>query len=197
MSCSIPECGQPPRARGWCSTHYQRWRQHGDPLTTTAGPGAGVLERAHLAAEELAAGERACKSCGQVKPLQEYAPSSTNRAGRQVSCRPCRKAYLAQQHQRRKNTDQQRHSRRWRDAYLRRTYGLSIDQYDALATAQGGRCATCGRPADLVVDHCHDSGRRRELICNDCNLALGHVRDDPAVLLALVAYLERHSVAAG
>ena len=32
-TCSIPDCGRPHKARGWCNTHYEAWRQHGDPLT--------------------------------------------------------------------------------------------------------------------------------------------------------------------
>lgn len=34
-ACSIPDCGKPSIARGWCSRHYTRWHRHGDPLATT------------------------------------------------------------------------------------------------------------------------------------------------------------------
>lgn len=92
------------------------------------------------------------------------------------------------------------HYQRWRrervgkSEHLRRTYGLTEDEYDALLASQDSRCAVCRRESDrLVVDHCHDSGRVRGILCGQCNLALGLVRDDPEVLAGLIAYLESHS----
>lgn len=35
LKCSVPDCPKPPRTRGWCSAHYERWRIHGSPLGST------------------------------------------------------------------------------------------------------------------------------------------------------------------
>lgn len=56
-------------------------------------------------------------------------------------------------------------------------------------------CEVCGyKPAEggrgLHFDHCHETGKFRGWLCNWCNLALGHVKDDPARLRALISYLE-------
>jgi Recombination endonuclease VII len=77
-----------------------------------------------------------------------------------------------------------------RRAQLRR-YGISLAEYDALLEKQGGACAICRkRPKGrLCVDHCHVTGMVRGLLCNECNGALGYLKDDQASLVAALAYL--------
>lgn len=77
---------------------------------------------------------------------------------------------------------------------LRLEYGLSLAEFDAMASAQGGRCAVCSivPPASEVlhVDHDHETGAIRGLLCNTCNRALGMFGDDLDRVRAAVAYLE-------
>lgn len=102
--------------------------------------------------------------------------------------------------QRRANAD----PRRSKDARLRKQYGITIEQYDAMLEVQGGVCAICGEPETsrnqhgvrgLAVDHCHTHGNVRSLLCAACNLAIGHMREDRAYAEKLLAYVERRSVA--
>jgi len=65
--------------------------------------------------------------------------------------------------------------------------------YDKNRRSPIGRCACCGIYAMLVRDHDHRSGKSRELICNNCNLALGHTRDSIVNLKCLISYLEKHN----
>jgi len=59
---------------------------------------------------------------------------------------------------------------------LRRSYGLSKDDYWMLWAEQGGMCAICGKSdIKLSVDHDHKTGKIRGLLCQPCNLILGHV----------------------
>lgn len=84
----------------------------------------------------------------------------------------------------------------WRDWWLRRKYGLTGEQYDQMLAGQGGRCALCGDESNgrtWHVDHCHDSGKVRGLLCDLCNRGLGHFRDNAGVLRRAVAYLEAHA----
>jgi hypothetical protein len=85
--------------------------------------------------------------------------------------------------------------RQLRDGYYRRTYGLSADEVDAMLTTQGGGCAICGRLPErlgsLHVDHDHEHGHLRGLLCIGCNQGLGQFRDDPELLLAAAEYLRR------
>lgn len=82
-----------------------------------------------------------------------------------------------------------------RAARLRIKYGLSVQEFDSLLEQQGGKCAICPaavgdkRGLPLYVDHCHDSGAVRGLLCADCNFGLGKFRDDPALLIKAAEYL--------
>jgi hypothetical protein len=79
----------------------------------------------------------------------------------------------------------------WRERELKNEYGLTLAEVDAMKQAQGGKCLICDREASLVVDHCHVSGQVRGLLCNRCNIGLGHFTDDPALLRVAALYLER------
>jgi hypothetical protein len=59
-----------------------------------------------------------------------------------------------------------------------------------MMTDQGGRCGICGRDdTDLVIDHDHQTGRVRGLLCNNCNSGLGFLGDDPAHFIAAAAWV--------
>jgi hypothetical protein len=70
---------------------------------------------------------------------------------------------------------------------------MSNADYDAMYERQGGRCAICEqhRPKQkLVVDHNHKTGNVRKLLCLHCNTLIGYAREDIAILLSAVAYLQ-------
>ena len=77
---------------------------------------------------------------------------------------------------------------------MRRKYGITQADYDAMLANQGGGCAICGRKPgkiSLHVDHVHGSDKIRGLLCFRCNNALGDLNDSPAFLERAVAYLSR------
>jgi hypothetical protein len=78
-----------------------------------------------------------------------------------------------------------------KEARLRSTYGLTAEDFDAIAASQDYACAICeDSEAELVVDHCHATQKCRALLCNKCNLALGFLRDDPKLALRAAEYLK-------
>jgi len=81
------------------------------------------------------------------------------------------------------------YNREWR---LRNQYGISPIEYRDMLVGQAGRCLICLRvPShDLHVDHDHETGAVRGLLCRDCNSMLGLARDDRARLLRAAHYLE-------
>lgn len=78
-----------------------------------------------------------------------------------------------------------------RRSHLKRTYNLTLEQYDDLITSQAGVCAICGLPDEkrLHVDHIAGTKQVRGLLCRSCNLGLGHFDHSLDRLLGAVAYL--------
>lgn len=77
---------------------------------------------------------------------------------------------------------------------LKRNYGITLTQFNALLDQQNGVCAICGGPPTRRgwhVDHDHQTGVIRGILCNGCNIGLGGMRDNPAVLRSAAAYIER------
>ena len=79
-----------------------------------------------------------------------------------------------------------------------RLYGLSLPDFNAMAAAQGNRCAICGSPdprdkRGWHVDHDHETSRVRGLLCSACNRGLGGFRDDTEALLKAIEYLRSHN----
>lgn len=125
--------------------------------------------------------------------------------GSQPHCPACTVA-LAQESRQRKNAARRveanpaRKQINLRDL-LKKRYGLTLEQHAEMLVRQNGRCAICGDPPDpngvrassrLHVDHDHETGQNRELLCNRCNRGVGYFRDDPNLLRAAAEYIARH-----
>lgn len=77
-----------------------------------------------------------------------------------------------------------------RRVHLRRKYGITPEEYDELLERQGGTCALCPATQRLCVDHDHDTGRIRGLLCAAHNRSLGTLGDTPGALRRVLGYLE-------
>lgn len=94
-----------------------------------------------------------------------------------------------------------------RDYRLLAKYGITGEEYDAMEREQDGKCAICKQPERrygshgkvkrLAVDHCHETGKVRGLLCADCNTAIGLLGDNPERVEAARAYLVGKSVRGG
>lgn len=77
---------------------------------------------------------------------------------------------------------------------LLRQYGISERQYKLLMTEQDGLCAICSMPFEEVkpgVDHNHETGEVRGLLCSNCNTGIGMFKDDPYILNEAANYLRK------
>ena len=84
-----------------------------------------------------------------------------------------------------------------RNNWLKRNYGISLEQYNELFARQKGCCAICDKHQSeqkrvMAVDHCHSTKAVRGLLCFECNTALGKFRDNPGYLIKAMAYLKAH-----
>jgi hypothetical protein len=126
-----------------------------------------------------------CPACDTIKPLDDFGTRTGPRTGRVSYCYPC--------FNRIKEASRQRVHGGSRNYHLRRRYGITAADADAMSAAQGGRCALCReRPAEHV-DHDHLTGQVRGMLCFCCNQGLGNFRDRADVLQAAIGYLETHS----
>lgn len=165
----------------------------------------------------MAFGEiKMCSKCQTVKKVHEFTKDSKAKDGLDSWCRSCKRAYnsspaakaAAQKWYYKgggkvRKADYQRGVRLprreaepYRFQVLRRKYGLSPQDYTKLLEAQGGKCAICGRAdpgrgKEWPVDHDHNTGAVRGLLCWKCNSALGMLRDSPELCEAAARYLRR------
>lgn len=129
-----------------------------------------------------------CTKCGAAKPDEEFYrdPRNPGRRHRQSWCRSCMRG----NYRRWRDSDPSRAARVARRSNLKSSYGITVEQYEALADAQGRACAICRKGKKLLVDHDHATGAVRGLLCLKCNSALGSLGDDVAGLRRALAYLE-------
>ena len=131
-----------------------------------------------------------CPQCGETKDRAEFGVRTNGYS--KSWCRPCEATAMRD----RPPTDRDALRARNRRTGLLRSYGLTVEQYDAMAAAQGGLCAICGereegRNGFLYVDHCHATNWIRGLLCSRCNHGIGHMRDNATLLRAAAAYVDR------
>lgn len=77
-----------------------------------------------------------------------------------------------------------------------RMYGIDVPDYDRMLEEQGGGCYVCGKEPEerkaLHIDHDHDTGKVRGLLCANHNRGLGLFNDDPMLIIKTLEYLVRN-----
>jgi hypothetical protein len=123
-----------------------------------------------------------CRDCGLTKPLEDFPRNKNSKDGRHTYCKQCHNA-------RGRETIQRLHGNS-RHYHLKKRYGIGADEFDELVRLQGGVCAICGRDNPEHVDHSHETGEVRGILCFNCNGGLGQFRDSVDALRAAALYLE-------
>jgi hypothetical protein len=118
-------------------------------------------------------GFRWCPTCRQAVPIEDYTRNAASATGFGGHCKRC-------------------HNEQSKDAYLLRVHGISRAEVDAMRAAQDDQCAICGDETPEHLDHDHESGLIRALLCQRCNQGLDMFRDSPSFLRAAADYIEQH-----
>lgn len=150
----------------------------------------------------LGEGQKQCTRCGLVKPFEDFPEDKRMLSGRQSACRACARERSAQWREKnperyealKKQGRSERQKLRRFEVHLQQTYEMTLVDYQEILARQNGLCAVCrnlhvGRGSRLHVDHCHETGRVRGLLCGNCNTAIGLLKEDPALFEAAVRYL--------
>jgi Autographiviridae endonuclease VII len=160
-----------------------------------------------------------CKVCGATKPATDFYANATCKDGVRPDCKECNLAARAakyaanpqpyidrvkkwqQANPERLNAYRREYRQRPdrkaadREGHLKRKFGITLADYDRLLDEQGGVCAICGeaRPEErtLHVDHDHETGVIRGLLCFRCNNSLGDLREDVELFRRATDYLDR------
>ncbi len=198
-TCTVEECREDVVGRGLCRKHYMRWQRWGNPEEPDhrsmrdrnrcsvegcdeQAHGSGLCsthyrQRARDDDPEVGPFQRSCEWC-ETEFLGRYKDRS----------RFCSRACA----QRARNQTPEQKQRNLDRYYLRR-YGITKDEAAGLKAAG---CDICGRTEvsgrwenNLHIDHDHETGKIRGVLCHGCNVSLGHFNDDPELLAKAIAYL--------
>jgi hypothetical protein len=137
---------------------------------------------------------RTCKVCNQEKLFSDFPKRSGYKDGIRPNCRVCYREYQNNSHHLHKHKHPHDYEKD-KDSKLKRAYGIGYAEYLKMLEAQNMSCAICGtddtgRRKAFHVDHCHDTGKVRGLLCGNCNSGIGNLRDDVGLLRRAIDYLE-------
>lgn len=142
---------------------------------------------------------KTCAVCNQNKNRDFFTRHNCRGDGLSQFCKECtsikyRKLYS-------ENRDKE--NKRRYQSYLKTKYGITLEQKEQLFKAQGRVCAVCnsdnvgrsisGKDVKWPVDHDHKTGKVRGILCHNCNMALGNVKESIDTLKQLISYLEKHN----
>jgi len=146
--------------------------------------------------------QKVCGSCKEEKFLFDFSKSVRHRLGRSSRCKECLNSQRRQALRKRglkrplgvsKEPNYRREKRR------SRSYGLSSISFKTMYDAQNGKCGICFNNMEFLakttcVDHDHDNGNIRGILCMKCNLGLGHFEDNIEKMKSAIEYIKKHSV---
>lgn len=215
--CSIDGCGKSIKSLGLCQNHYMRQWMYGRTDKINSG-----LKRRHphyviwfhrkqtgvLAPEWLDfwqfvkdIGDRPGKNFVLIR-LDEKPYGPKNFKWQETLRREpgeTKKTWYARKWQSRRKAFPNYED----DRALRRKYGMTLPEYEKMLFSQNGVCFICKEEEKafdartngikrLSVDHCHNTGKNRKLLCSYCNHALGNVKDSIEILTSMIDYLKLH-----
>jgi hypothetical protein len=131
-----------------------------------------------------------CVKCAEEKPRDAFPRCAAKRNGLSSWCKEC-----TNERQRKRWTDGKGNKdSRWKSR-IKHRYGLSKEGFDKLWDANNGRCHICTTQLTVehsgyAIDHNHETGEVRGLLCPTCNSGLGHFKDSIGVLEAAIEYLK-------
>lgn len=175
-TCSIPGCARTHEAKGLCSAHYMRVQRHGVPDFRPRPRPSYTRE-----------GLKICSKCKTPKELGEFIKDPVK--GPKSWCKECSNAVQKDRYE----VDVNRR-RSKKEGNIKLKYGLTPEAWKGLFEKQQGVCAICKNPETqnkrISVDHDHQTGKVRGLLCNNCNRGLGLLKDSLHTLVAAVEYLK-------
>ena len=136
-----------------------------------------------------------CTKCNEVKPQIDFVKSNTTKSGYRGCCKLCFNAYYAKRREEKYEQVREYEKKFHRARRLKYEYGITEEYYSNLISLQNNSCVICSTSFTITpakIDHCHTSGIVRGLLCNTCNLGLGHFKDKKELLQNAINYLNQY-----
>lgn len=149
--------------------------------------------------ELLEKGFKYCPTCERVLEITNF---STKKVGTGIAshCRECSNDFARERNsipkvKKEREAYYETRKLKLRDSKLRRQYGIGLEDYDKFLAKQGYKCIICGKTKEengkaLAVDHDHNTGMIRGLLCNNCNVCVGFLQDAPDIAGKIEQYLK-------
>lgn len=150
----------------------------------------------------LTLSSKKCPCCGEVKPTTEFTrqKGQNGKWGFHSHCKKCKSKRTMKYHL----NNPEKHKITVIKQKLKKLYGLTIEDIEGMLKNQNYKCAICGREIFLHgssvdknkiarVDHNHETGKVRGLLCDDCNIGLGKFMDNTEYLLGAISYLNKNT----
>ncbi|MCW2938259.1 MAG: putative endonuclease, partial [Actinomycetia bacterium] len=123
-----------------------------------------------------------CPRCKEIKRVEDFGRNRAKASGLTAYCLPCHNEVSTENRIKSHGST--------RNFHLKRRYGVTEAEVNAIRERQGGICVICLRAPSAHVDHDHETGLFRGVLCFSCNGALGQFQDDPERLRSAADYLE-------
>ncbi|HEX5508926.1 MAG TPA: endonuclease VII domain-containing protein [Pseudolabrys sp.] len=215
--CSVDDCKNAAHIKGLCPTHYQRQQKYGRFYKVS-----GLGKRKHPYYALWFERKQAGALCDEWEDFWRFVEGIGHKPGpnwflvrlHDAPYGPNNFKWVEKLRRAPGETRKQFWARKWvsrrknfplyeEDRWLRRRYGINLEQYNAMLAAQNGVCAICkksetsfdaktGGIRRLSVDHCHRTKKVRSLLCFRCNSVIGRIEESQEMVKALSEYLLKH-----
>lgn len=134
-----------------------------------------------------------CSNCKELLPVESFSKKPSSKRGYQYKCKNCHNAYVRDTWYINNRKKQQDSNYKWKKENKSKVfaskYNCSVELIEELWSR--GKCDICGSNDKLGIDHCHNSGMVRGILCAGCNHALGKFKDNVDAMKIAIEYLER------
>lgn len=212
FKCLVVQCNHPAIAKNLCEMHYKRVQRHGNSDASRPNDWGNRnkhpayktwcgLRRYHLNDMAHEWKEDFWQFVNDISDKLE-----NSKARRKDESLPWSKYNFYWRVINPSSSNAKEYQRKFREAnslygkdnFLKKTYGVTLEWYEEQLAKQEGLCAICGKPEtviicgkqiSLAVDHCHDTGKVRGLLCKTCNTVIGTFNHDINLLNKAIKYL--------
>ena len=110
-----------------------------------------------------------CYKCKTKKPLNLFSTDNSRKDKKNPRCNDCLRTHR-----------------------VNKAFGITLKEYESYFEKANKTCYSCGSTKNLVLDHNHETGEIRGVLCNSCNRALGYAKDNINILSKLIEYLKEN-----